>query len=70
MLNETTVTKLNEMRLTSMAESFRQQIQDPSFNILSFEERFGLVVDMEWARRKNNKLSRLIRKADLHFPQA
>ena len=70
MVNETTISKLNEMRLTSMAESFRQQIQDSAFNELCFEERFGLMVDTEWARRKNNQLTRLIRKADLYFNQA
>ncbi len=70
MMNETTITKLNEMRLTSMAESYRSQLQDSSFNELAFEERFGLMVDYEWARRKNNRLSRLIRKADLHFNTA
>lgn len=70
MLNETTISKLYEMRLTSMAESFRQQTQDSSYTQLNFEERFGLMVDSEWARRKNNKLTRLIRKADLQFNQA
>lgn len=70
MLNQTTINKLNEMRLTSMAESFRQQLQDPSFEQLGFEERFGLMVDTEWARRKNNKLARLIRKAELHTTEA
>lgn len=70
MLNKTTITKLNEMRLTTMAESLRHQLQDPSFNDLGFEERLGLMVDAEWARRKNNMLTRLIRKADLHLVQA
>lgn len=70
MLNETTISKLNEMRLSSMAKSFRQQLQDHSFNELCFEERFGLLVDHEWARRKNNKLSRLIRKAEFSLPEA
>jgi DNA replication protein DnaC len=70
MMNATTITKLNEMRLTSMAESYRQQLQDSSFNALSFEERFGLMVDAEWSRRKSNRLLRLIRKADLHFSNA
>jgi len=42
MVNETTITKLNEMRLTAMAESYRAQLQDPSFEALSFEERLGL----------------------------
>ncbi|TWH57303.1 DNA replication protein DnaC [Desulfitobacterium sp. LBE] len=70
MLNETTLTKLYEMRLSSMAESFRQQIQDPTYNALAFEERIGLMVDIEWARRKNNKLAKLVRKADLNLPEA
>ena len=70
MMNTTTVTKLNEMRLTSMAESYRQQLHDSLFNELTFEERFGLMIDAEWSRRKNYRLSRLIRKADLHFSNA
>ena len=70
MMNENTVTKLNEMRLASMAESYRQQLHDSAFNELTFEERFGLMVDAEWSRRKNNCLSRLIRKADLNVSNA
>lgn len=62
MVNETTMGKLNEMRLSAMAESFRLQLQDPSYAELNFEERFGLMVDTEWARRKNNKLTRLSAK--------
>lgn len=70
MINETTVSKLNEMRLTAMADSFREQLKDNSFQELSFEERLGLIVDLEWSRRKNNKLARLIKKADFRFPNA
>jgi len=70
MLNETTISKLNEMRLTAMAESYRNQLQDSSFDALSFEERFNLMVDIEWARRKNNKLTQLIRKADFQQSDA
>jgi DNA replication protein DnaC len=63
MINETTITKLHEMRLTYMADSFRTQMQDTTFDGLSFEERFGLIVDAEWNRRKNNHLDKLIRNA-------
>jgi len=70
MVNETTITKLNELRLNSMAESYRNQLHDSAFNDLSFEERIGLMVDAEWARRKNNKLTKLIRKSELHFLDA
>lgn len=70
MLNETTITKLNELRLNSMVESYRNQLCDSAFNSLSFEERFGLMIDTEWARRKNNKLARLIKKSELQFRNA
>lgn len=64
MITATTINKLNEMHLTAMAESYRQQLQESSFEALSFEERFSLMVDTEWAKRKNNHLTKLIRSAD------
>lgn len=70
MLESTTINKLNEMRLSAMADNFRIQLSDSSYNDLSFEERFGTMVDIEWARRKNNKLKRLIAKADFRYGNA
>ena len=70
MLNEMTINKLNDMRLRQMADSLRQQMSNPTMATLSFEERFGLIVDAEWTRRKNNHLARLIKKATLKFPFA
>lgn len=63
MLTETTVTKLQEMRLSVMAKAFKEQLTDPDMASLSFEDRFGLIVDQEWANRKNNHLKRLIKNA-------
>ncbi|KJF25389.1 ATPase AAA [Clostridium aceticum] len=70
MVNETTISKLHEMRLTAMADSFREQLQSSSFQELNFEERFGLMVDIEWSRRKSNKLIKLIKKADFRYSNA
>jgi DNA replication protein DnaC len=64
MLNENTVSKLQEMRLSVMAQVFREQMKDGSFTTMSFEERFGLLVDSEWASRKSNRMVRLIKNAD------
>jgi DNA replication protein DnaC len=63
MLDQMTLNKLHEMRLSAMAAAFQDQISDQALSSLSFEERFGLIVDVEWARRKNNRLARLIRSA-------
>ena len=56
MLTDNTVNKLNEMKLTTMSRVFKEQLTDPNITNLSFEDRFGLLVDQEWASRKNNHL--------------
>lgn len=70
MTNENTIHKLVEMRLNTMAEKYLEQLKDPSYQELSFEDRFSIIVDLEWSKRRNNKLSRLIKKANLKFSQA
>ena len=70
MVHEPTLRKLQEMRLTAMADSYQNQLLDPNFQALLFEERFGLLVDTEWSRRKNNRLTSLIRKADFQQSNA
>lgn len=70
MLNQNTLSKLNDMRLTAMSESYQSQMGDASYSSLSFEERFGLLVDIEWSRRKNNQLDELIRNADFNITGA
>ena len=68
MVNEATISKLHDMKLSAMAEAYRQQMKESSMNTLTFSERFGILVDHEWDTRKNNRLKRLIHKAD--FPIA
>lgn len=63
MLSENTVTKLHEMKLGVMAKAFREQMGDADFSDMAFEERLGLIVDAEWATRKSNRLTRLIKNA-------
>jgi len=58
MTNETTIEKLREMQFTAFADAFRKQLKDnSSLSALSFEERLGLLVDIEWTSRKNNRLN-------------
>lgn len=70
MLNEQTIEKLIEMRLKSMARTFREQLSDPSFSALSFEDRFGMIVDKQWTERKSNNIARLMKKANFKLPSA
>ena len=64
MTNQTTINKLIEMRLTAMADAYRMQLKEHSLDHLSFEERLGLLVDIEYTSRKNNRLKRMIRNAN------
>jgi DNA replication protein DnaC len=50
-----------------MADAFKQQLNDPSMESVSFSDRFGMIVDIEHTARKNNRLHRLIKNA--HFDQ-
>ncbi len=70
MTNESTINKLIEMRLTAMADAFRTQKADPSMREVPFDDRFGMLVDIEYTSRKNNRLKRLIRKAEFEQPDA
>ena len=70
MTNQSTIDKLIEMRFSAMADAFRIQMNDSSMKDVSFEDRFGMLVDVEYNSRKNNRLTRLIRQAELEQPDA
>ena len=70
MINNNTIDKLIEMRLTAMSDAFRQQMSDPKMKDIDFEERFGMMVDIEYAKRKNNRLNRLIKNPEFEQPDA
>ena len=63
MTTQSTIDKLIEMRLTSMSDAFLSQLQDARMKDISFEDRFGMLVDIEYSNRKSNSLKRLIRPA-------
>lgn len=64
MVRQVTIDKLHDMRLSAMADAFEAQCNDQSYDGFSFEDRFGMLVDKEWDKRKNSKLQKLIRTAD------
>lgn len=67
MLNEQTLEKLHAMRLTGMAEAFAEQLRQPGIAELSFEERFGLLVDRQWIWREDRRMKRLLKNAKLRL---
>jgi DNA replication protein DnaC len=65
MLNEQTFDKLYLMKLLGMAEAFKEQLQQASFQDLSFDERLGILVDRQWSWKENTRLKRLLKEAKL-----
>jgi DNA replication protein DnaC len=70
MLNEPTMEKLYEMRLSAMAEAWAAQQKDATLGALSFDERMALLVEAEHASRDNRRLKRLLKDAQLRIPSA
>ncbi|WP_434510462.1 hypothetical protein [Desulfitobacterium sp. AusDCA] len=52
-----------------MAAAFRKRLKHANLSDMAFEGRFGLLTDAEWAARKNNRLSRLIKNAGFACPK-
>lgn len=65
MLNQATLEKLYALRLTGMAEAYQEQLEEPEARGLSFDERFGLLVDCHWTWRENQALTRRLKKSKL-----
>ena len=68
MLNNATLNHLHDLRLSTMAAGFKEQQNQIDIGSLSFEERFGMLVEAEWLSRRNNRVNRLIRQAGFRFP--
>ncbi len=70
MLDQQTLEKLAQMRLTAMGQEYRRQLESTEKSVLSFEERFGMITDAEYITRQNNRFKRLLSQAKLRIPDA
>lgn len=68
MLIHPTIERLRELGLKGMAEGLLSQLQQSDLHGAAFEDRLGLLVDIEWAHRQNRKLARLLQAAKLRLP--
>jgi DNA replication protein DnaC len=70
MLHHHTIDKLKTMKLTGMAQAFEEQLNTPSIENISFEERIGILIDREDSFRQNRKLKQLLNNAKLKYSTA
>ena len=66
MLTQPLLEKLSALKLSGFRTALEEQYEHPQYAELSFDERLGLLVDVETTRRKNNRLKRRIKAA--RFP--
>jgi DNA replication protein DnaC len=67
MLTQPTIEKLNSMKLTAMARAFADQMQCPDITQLTFEERFGLIVDYQMTDLENRRMQNRLKNAKLRL---
>jgi len=70
MLNAPTIQQLHALKLGAMAAAWTEQHGQADLTALSFDERFGLLVEAEWRARENKRLTRALQDAKLKIPHA
>jgi DNA replication protein DnaC len=65
MLNHPTLEKLTTMQLWGMAAALEEQLRTRDIEALSFDDRFGLLVDREMTVRHSRRMTRRLKAAKL-----
>jgi len=68
MLTQPLLEKLDRLGWSGFRSALEEQRQSPHYAELTFEERLGLLVDVECTRRSDNRLRRRIRNARFPLP--
>ena len=68
MLIQPLLEKLTRLQLSAVRAGLEEQQQNPHYAELSFEERLGLLIDLECTRRADNRLKRRLKAARLQLP--
>src|SRR6202162_3220069 len=70
MLTHRTMDRLHALHLKAMATALDQQRSSSQYAALSFDDRFGLLVETEWTAREQRKLAQRLRNAKPRYPSA
>lgn len=67
MISQTLMRKLPQLRLPAFRDGLREQISNPQYAQLSFEDRLLLLVDLECNRRLDSRTKRRLKREE--FPK-
>ena len=70
MIDASTLEKLSALRLEAMAAAWQEQQRGTDHEALTFDERFGMLVDAQWLARENRRVQRALTEARLRLTQA
>lgn len=65
MLIHPALEKLQALKLTGMQHALIAQMEQPEHRGLSFDERFGMLVDSEYTHRENRRMQSRLKRAQL-----
>ena len=68
MLTQPLFDKLTQLRLSAFRVALEEQLHNPQYADLTFEDRLGLLIDRECTHRDNNRLKRRLKAARLPLP--
>lgn len=68
MLTQPLLDKLTQLRLPALRAALEEQLAHPQYAELSFEDRLGLLVDLECTHRDQKRLQRRLKAAQLPLP--
>jgi DNA replication protein DnaC len=64
-MNQPTLEKLHALKLKSMADTFKAQLDHPDLAAMPFEERFAVLVDAQYAAAQTAALDQRLRRANM-----
>jgi len=65
MLTSPTLDKLRDLNLMGMSRAYQEQMERADYQALPFDDRLGLLVDVEFQERENRRLHRYLKSAKL-----
>jgi DNA replication protein DnaC len=65
MLTSPTLDKLHDLNLMGMSRAYQEQMERPDYQALPFDDRLGMLVDVELQERENRRLFRYLKAARL-----
>jgi DNA replication protein DnaC len=65
MLTSPTLDKLRDLNLLGMSRAYKEQIERADYQALGFDDRLGMLVDVELQERENRRLHRYLKAARL-----